>query len=400
MNPVERASRPALRPLWTELARRYGASSGAVSSVTLRDLAPDEQAALADLLGHDRLPGPSAQVRVAEVAAALGLAGTVDLRSVVEALTGPIGNRAAEREQRRREREELWTWVEAYSDRLRLGSWAAWVRAAGVPAGDVAAHRERLADALAVLERVCGSGGPMVLAHLAADVLGDPHALDPGRAVTGLVIEALARRAGVDRVRRAEVVRALWSSAGVAADEYSPTVLVHGLRSIDPTPVGEASRAMAEVGEPAVLTSRQLQRWPIERVEASAALVVENPSVVAHLAGVGWNGLAVCTGGWPNIAGLTLLRQLRAAGVMLHCHADFDPAGILIVRSLIDQVGAVPWRMRRSDYAEGAARAVVTFDDSVADTPWDRELADEMRLRRRVVFEEDVRTVLAGFGRH
>src|SRR5205823_6425373 len=98
----------------------------------------------------------------------------------------------------------------------------------------------------------------------------------------------------------------------------------------------------------------------------------------------------VCTSGWPNVAVMTLLRQLGAAGVVIRCHADFDPPGILIVRHLTARVGAEPWAMREADYVGVANRSGVAFSGSVADTPWDPALAPAMRSIRKVVFEEHV----------
>lgn len=399
MTQRERAGRPGLEPVWEEVARRFGASERPVVSVTVPDLPEPSRAALADLLGLDRLPPASPRVRIADLASAVGAEDGAALRQLVEELVGPIPNRAAERAQRRSEREELWAWLTAEAERLGVPSWASWLRSLGVPGGDVARLRARIEAALAVLKRVLGAVEPdLVLAHLANDVLGDPHALDPGQPVAGLVVEALSRRSGnAAGDRRAEVVRALWASAGVATDTLSPTVLVAGLCSSGDDPVGSMLRAMVDAGEPVVLTARQLQRWPVrvdDRV-GGEILVVENPSVVAHCVASKAPVPVVCTGGWPNVAVLTLLRQLAGEGRRLRCHADFDPAGILIVRFLGHQVGAQPWGMTAERYLAAVDRSSVEFSGSVADTPWDPELADVMRVRRKAVFEEDVRHSLA-----
>lgn len=396
MIALERAARPALQPVWEEVARRLGASDRPVVWLTLPQLPDESRTALADLLGLDRLPRASARVRVADLALAVGAEDERSLRDLVQELVGPIGNRAAERAARRAERDELWAWVTSEAERLDVPAWSDWLRSLGVPGGDVSALRARIQAAVSVLERVLiGVDRELVLAHLASDVLGDPHALDPGQPVATLVVEALARRSGsAAGDRRAEVVRALWASAGVATDTFSPTVLVHGLRATGDDPVASMLGQLAEAGEPAVLTARQLERWPVcmdRRDDGVGVLVVENPSVVAHAASSRSAVPVVCTGGWPNVAVLHLLRQLVRAGIGLRCHADFDPAGILIVRFLVEQVGAVPWAMTASHYASMVDRATVEFSGSVADTPWDPALAVLMRTRRKAVFEEDVR---------
>ena len=395
----DRVSRPELQPVWDEVARRMGASERSVTSVTVRHLTDESRTAVADLLGLDRLPPVSPRLRIADLARAVGAVDEVAFRSVVEAIAGHVGNRSAVREQRRAERAALWAWVESEAARLDLGSWSSWLRSVGIPGGDVASHRARIGAAIAVLDRLQqDEGSGLVLAHLASDVLGDPHALDPGHPAAGLVVEALNRRSGGAGERRAEVVRAVWAAAGVATDTLSPTVLVHGVRSDGDDPVAATLAAMASAGESTVLTAHQLQRWPVQPIAGEDVVVVENPSLVAYFASSGGpvaGGSVVCTGGWPNVAVLTLLRQFSEGGSRLRCHADFDPAGILITRFLIEQVGAEPWEMTETAYLAAAGRSAVQFDGSVADTPWDPALADAMRAHRHAVFEEDVRRSLS-----
>ncbi len=61
MTVPDRLRAADLRPLWTELHKRFS-TGAAVSRVTLKNLDDDQRAALADLLGMDRYPpttGPS-----------------------------------------------------------------------------------------------------------------------------------------------------------------------------------------------------------------------------------------------------------------------------------------------------------------------------------------------------
>ncbi|MEW6155224.1 MAG: TIGR02679 family protein [Actinomycetota bacterium] len=405
---VERVGGRHLAPLWDELARRMGASSRPVTSVTLRGLGADERAALADLLGRDRLVAATCRVRVEEVAVALGVDGPDGVARVVAGLRGPIGDRAAARQAERAERDALWHWLERAAADLGAPAWAAAVRAAGVPGGDVAPHRARLEGAVRVVRAIADRGQPAALATMAAAELGDPHALDPGTAMAPLVLGLLAGRLGLAVPKSAEEARTVWSAAGVVTDELSPKVVVLGLRSGAGSPLAAVLGPLADAHEPAAVTLSQLRRWPWLPDGAdrgpSEVLVVENPTVVAEAAragatvGPGWPPM-VCSAGWPNVAVLTLLRQLREAGWQALCHADFDPSGVLITRHLVQRVGAVPWRMGEGDYLAGASRSATAFVGSVADTPWDPALATAMRRHRRAVFEEDVFGALARAGR-
>lgn len=394
---AQRAARPELAPLWDELARRLSASDGPVTAVTLRGLDDGQRAAVADLLGRERLVAPTCSVRVGAVAASLGLDGDAELRALVAELRGPIVSRVDVRRRQQAEREALWAWLGAEADGLGAPSWAAALRAAGVPGGDVGGHRARLEAAVAVLHRVVEAVDPVSLPVLANAVLGDPHALDSGTALAPLVLGALAERSGLGPPQSAEEARAVWAAAGVVADELSSKVLVLGLRSAPAdSPLAAALDAFADAGEPAAVTLSQLRRWPVgSGGGVTEVLVVENPSVVAEAARAGGGGPAegpplVCTSGWPNVAVMTLLRQLSSAGAQIRCHADFDPPGILIVRHLVARVGAEPWCMGQADYLAAAGRGRVRFSGSVADTPWDPALAGAMRARGRAVFEEDV----------
>src|SRR6266851_4685676 len=215
---------------------------------------------LADLLGADRLPASTCRVSTAAVAAALGLDWD-GLRGLVEGLRGPLPNRAAQRSAERARREELWAWLTGEVADLGLATWAARVRAAGVPGGDVEAHRRRLAGLVAVL-RALPAGG-VSLAGLAADVLSDPHGLDYGSWTGSLVREALAHLRGVPPPRTAEGARELWAAFGVESDSLSPRVLVLGLRSLGRDPLAATLRAMADAAEPASITLSQIRRWPV-----------------------------------------------------------------------------------------------------------------------------------------
>ena len=343
------AERRGLTPLWDELARRMGASRRPVAQVTLRSLTAEQRAAIADLLGTDRLPRADCSVSTARVAQAFGL-DTLGLRALVEQLRGPLPDRAEARTARRRERQQLWEWLRQRVHTWNVDEWIERLRVAGVPGDDVPRHRERLAGVVSVLDRLPARNTSLPL--LAQETLGDPHGLDRGTWAAAAVLEAVACHLGATPPRTAQEGRELWSRMGVTADALSPSVLVLGLQPGGDDPLASALRDMAAAGEPLAITLSQLQRWPV-RPAARDIYIFENPSVLMEAAALGWRASPlVCTSGWPNTAALTLLAQLSTAGCILHYHGDFDPAGLKIAADLIARAGVIPWRMSARDYSE------------------------------------------------
>jgi uncharacterized protein (TIGR02679 family) len=397
-------ARPELAPLVDELARRFSEGDSPVS-LALRDLPEEARRGLADVLGLDRLPQRNARVRLDRLMAALGLESASALRAAVESLRGPLPDRRAERLSSRTERELLWSWFADEARTLTLGdlgerasqTWVEGVRAQGARGG-VDIQRARLASALRAVRALPADG--VSLASFAADVAGDPHALDRGRRVSAIVLDAVALATGLPRAVDAETARQLWESAGVAPDPLSSTVLALGLDGVGtPEPLRSWLDAARASSEPVVLTLSQLRRWPLAPLPTDHfAYVVENPSLVAEAAGVGWNGPPLlCSSGRPTVAVVTLVRQLASRGGVVLQHADFDPVGLAITGWLAERAGTIPWRMTASDYLHAIASTSAGDGASLAavpETPWDAPLADAMRAAGRRVYEEQLRSEL------
>lgn len=398
MTAAARLGRPDLAPLVDELARRF--ADGKPTSVSLRGLDDASLGAIADLLGSATVPDRERRMPIHRLQVALGLASDNELRAAVEALRGPIPDHRSRRASAAAERADLWSWFESAVDALEtcgdLGAWAARVRQAGVRGG-VEQHRRRLEGAVTVLRQLPADG--TTLAALASDVLGDPHALDRGRSVATLVIDALTSADRNGAPRDAESIRSAWERAGVAPDVLSSTTLVIGLRPSPDHPLHPYLRAAADVSEPVVLTLGQLRRWPLPPLAGeSVAFVVENPSVIAEAAHQGWadGPVLMCSSGRPTVAVVTMVRQLAAAGAAIYQHADFDEAGIAITSWLTERAATHPWLMDTASYRAAIANGArqVTTLGSVPPTPWDPPLADLMTATGRPIYEEALRADL------
>jgi uncharacterized protein (TIGR02679 family) len=385
---------PALAPIWRALHLRMS-SGQPVSRVRVGPLDAAGRAALADLLGLDRLPGEYATVSVSRLDAVLRTALDVGVADVVERLVGPPADRAGDRRRAAVERAELWEWLERHpvvAAAPSLVAWAAGVRRGGLVGGTVAETRRELERALAVLAALPAPGLPLPV--FAERVLGDPHGLDdPGRC-PGLVLRALAARAGLPPPADSDVRRALWERAGVAPDELSSTVLAAGFRLPGHDVVARVLRASAEAGQAAVLTLAQLRAAGDRPQVPPDVWAFENPAVLALALdrfGARCPPL-VCISGWPSAAGVLLLRRLTDGGATVRYHGDLDGDGLRIAANVLSRTGARPWRMTSADYLAAAAAGPPV--GRVTPVPWDPDLAGHLTRIGAAVPEERVAAAL------
>jgi len=190
----------------------------------------------------------------------------------------------------------------------RLTGWLEQVRKTGFDrrlagARGAAAVRTAL-DVLAVLgvdrvadgQQIGGSaGGRHRLAVLAAEVVGDAHALDRGRPAGTLVVHALTWLREVPFPQDAADWRRAWADAGVACDDLSCDVLVLNLPGF----------AM----EPLRLTLRQVMSWRPPAGDHGLVLACENLAVVAAMTDRFGEAAPpiVCVDGMPSTAALLVL---------------------------------------------------------------------------------------------
>jgi uncharacterized protein (TIGR02679 family) len=210
--------------------------------------------------------------------------------------------------------------------------------------------------AQAVLGHLPANGVPR--AQLAAETLGDAHALDNGQATATLVLAVLRRQYAEPQEEeekdREERIRDIWARAGIMVNALARPALFLNL----PIPADE--RTGWTPGEPAYISLRQLLRTPSRwRVAGLTVFVCENPNFLAIAADTLGSHCAplVCTDGMPAAAQRTLLTQLAKAGARLLYHGDFDWPGIGIANYVLRAYGACPWRLSASDYEVAAKDA-------------------------------------------
>ncbi|WP_420131719.1 TIGR02679 family protein [Rhodopseudomonas sp.] len=392
------------------LRQRFERAPHNLAAETFRigNLTREEHTALASLLGRPLRYSNSLQIDVQSIDAAFQRAGVAkSLRDALEQLDGPIANLAATRLARQAE------WSDVL-DGCSHGDLIEFVRR---PRGFGLLKRlarQKAATALQLCRRVeavlaCLPSSGITRSQLAADILGDPHALDAGQATATLVLAVRRQMAGRTEAGRGinfgsledgeagsgiERDRDVWAQAGVLVNELARPVLFLNL------PVRRSGHQSQTSGEPVYASLRSLLRSPPAwDVAGRRVYVCENPNVVAIAADhLGCDcAPLVCTDGMPAAAQRCLLSQLADAGAQLLYHGDFDWPGVRIGNQVIDQHGAKPWRFGADDY-EAAVAQTSCSGQSLAGPAgharWDDRLMEVMQRHGLAIAEEALATIL------
>ncbi|MDG9924457.1 MULTISPECIES: TIGR02679 family protein [unclassified Pseudomonas] len=401
---------PELEALRQRLRRRFELADAeqSLSSVHLSNLAPVEYSALCQLTGRPSRIARSMTLDIADLDARLRDAGLASsLQDALEQLDGSIVAKASLRKALSAQWSALTTSASAEgSPLLRV-----WLQntATSMPllkrlGCDPAGANQLLAATDTVLRRLPEQGLPR--SQLAAETLGDAHALDPGRPIATLVLSAwrLHERMGPQEDEAPvetgggaeERVREVWSRAGVLVNELARPALFLNLPVVPDKPCTWLP------GEPAYLSLRQLVRKPYSwQVEGRNVYVCENPNIVAIVADrLGADSAPlVCTDGMPAAAQRMLLNQLVAAGAQLHYHGDYDWAGISIGNYVMRTWQAIPWRFTCRDYLEAVIVAPTRprdLDIFGVEALWDTDLSAAMDNQGLAIPEEAIVNTLLG----
>lgn len=395
--------RPTLAWLWEQLgdaADRRGDRDLARGTLTIRAPEPAEaRAAAGGLLGEHVLKAhQSRRIDLGQLTQRLLVRGPRLTPGAVaaHALQRPLAVRArsgAEREARAKQLQEfLEKGLRTMPDQtlahpdpdtiwraLRRSAWVSRILSAQEP-------EKLLHTAMTVLKALPTSGTRADRRRLASDTTGDPHALDEGTTLGGLVLALLIAAGNVQARQRP---RAAWAEAGVDCDDVTGGIIAVGI-----LPVGwKVPQGTALTLPPRILSTCQ---WPSPDTSDSWVFVTENPSVASAAADLSSECTLVrllCTSGTPSVREITSVARLAAMGWRVAVRADFDEAGLSHVTALLKGVPeAVPWRMGADDYLE----SVFTARDrdgslnaeKVPECVWDSRLADAMRGTGTASFEE------------
>ena len=395
-----------LAALRKRLRRRFERAPNDTPIVYIRinGLTEKEHAALASLLGRPQRYANSLQIDVSLVDTALQRAGIASsLCGALEQLDGPIANLAAERLRE----EHFWSRViegcthPDLADFLRAPEGPRLLkRLTGQDSQDSRAI-DLCRGAECVLSRLPEKG--IARSQLAAEVLGNAHALDNGEPVATIVLAVrrrLARQPGDDetfdltaepqQVASEQPIRDVWARAGVLVNELARPALFLNV------PIDASESNSWHDGEPSYRSLRVLLRSPPSwHVAGRKVFVCENPNILAIAADHWGRDCAplICTDGMPAAAQQCLLSQLALGGARLLYHGDFDWPGLRIGNYVIREFGAEPWRFDVTDYI-AAVRAVSNsghhLQGKTTEAVWDTALASAMQQHQLAIAEEAV----------
>ena len=382
-----------LSPLWVavrdRLERRGSASRGRLQIVPLSTVG---RHVLSSLVGRKltaTIDLSALEDALVRVGAGLDLVDALD--RLGHAMSFDQEHRRTDRDLRKQAREDarqaIISWPEDWAK-----DWIEEIIQAGLLRGldpvrslEVVVGVRRCLNALAAPEQ------PRSRVELAALVLGDSHALDPGTRLGAAVARAL-RQVYFSELYD-DTDRSAWDRAGVPSDTVSAPALTWNLPVKAANPLAPIFHTATLLGSVAHVSQMALRATPVEVPPGTTVLFTENPRVVEEAARRRSPLSVASTNGNPSVAVRLLVLQLLASGAILHYHGDFDAAGLGISRRM-EALGLRPWHMDVCDYERAVGSAVAAEVDLPMDradpgsTPWDEPLREVFRTSMRVVHEE------------
>jgi len=395
---------PGLSRLWTVVHTRLEATGGLVEGASVRlRCATEAERRRVDLLLGTRSRSGDLRVPLDRLDTVLRARADTSLSAVVQRAVGPLRDRPFERFAKAEAEAGLWdSWLShPAAGSEAVAAWLESVRSTGRwrRLDDPSAQMRSALDVLARLPASPRIGR----SRLAAEVVGDAHALDDSAPVGRLVLSALAHVASSgSQPRAAAERRSLWAGAGVYLDTSSSTVLTFGLRPALDGPATDAAGRWADSATPLriPLAAIEAEDWRVDPGEP--VFVCENPAVVdAAAATLGdTSHTLVCVEGHPSAASHRLIGSLVRHGAAVRYHGDFGSGGIAIANTVIGELGATPWRLRTEDHAAALSALSDTgatlrpLRGRVPAAAWDRGLATAIEACGVEVEEEHVLDLL------
>lgn len=383
---------PGLSWLVDRARRRLERGQPLTGPVSLSAPSSDQRMAAELLLGRAPGGGRSLSVRLEAVDDLLRSSGIspAGLTAAVVALTGPVTLLGQARAEEQRAWAQAYAPLDALADEVpALRPWAERLRSDGLVrrlAGTPTAAADLLGQ-VATVVRALPAEPAMSLPAFASRLLASAHALDDGTPLCTLTLSGVRALTGLPDTGGVQGRREAWTSVGLLRDELSSTVLALNLRG---TP---ALDWMADAGEPAALTLRQLTRHP-PRSAPPTVRICENPAVLAAAADTYGTGCPplVCLQGQPSAAALVLLGHLHAHGSRFRYHGDFDWGGLRIAGTLLRRIPWTPWRYTAADYRTAVCNlpSGPPLTGVRAEAPWDPDLPDALQEAGVRVEEEAV----------
>ncbi len=393
-----------LSPLWDAVRDRLERlGSARRGRLRLPALSTEGRQHLTSLLGRSL----TATLDLGELEQALDRVGAgpdlvVALANLGHAMSFGNEHRRADRELRRNARaaarSEVAEWPEPWAE-----SWINEVIQSGLLRGlDTDGASDLVKGVRRCLDALSSADQPRSRVDLAARVLGDSHALDPGTRLGASVMRGLRQHYATELYDDTD--RSVWDRAGAPSDSVSAPVLTWNLPIHAAGVLSPITATATSVGVVAHLSQMALRSGPVQVQPGAVVLVTENPRVVEAAAQRLSPLSVVSTNGNPSTAVRLLLSQLLESGADVRYHGDFDAAGLSICRRLAE-FGLRPWKMNVEDYERAVADAFAEGvelprdDADPGPTPWDEPLREVFRNSGRVVHEERLLGELLGSDR-
>ena len=388
---------PALRPLWS--AARNAARSPGDALVQVRGLDRSGGEALARLLGR-RAARSAARIDLSELERVVEHRTGLPLAAVLDDLAPPVeSSRRARTDARTAPLRAGQDWLEAHptlAARSWTVTWLETVRREVAAETGLSTYEVIIAlELLAAITAPDTRDGPAWRSRteLAAQVAGEPHALDEGSAVAALVLRGLAAACGTAMPADGAGRRRLWSRFGVLTDLVTAPCLAVGVAPLDTAL--PRWRDAGTAGWPLHVTARDLRAapgpWAAAATDWEAVLVLDSPSAFEAVADRFAGRIAcVATDGVPGPVTLDLLGRLHASGTALRFTTGFDEPGLAVGSLLADRFGATPWRMTPEVYGEAARCDLSPLGARLPTVGWAEGLSEAMAREGRAVPLEQV----------